>query len=94
MCDLLISISYCFIMQEGTVVTSVVRRLLLNFITRPRIPFSGTGYPVYSDGNQPGVLQRVGSAAGMVVSSFYACPFISVIYLLSITSYLSSSTSS
>lgn len=48
--------------------TSVVRRLLLNFITRPRIPFSGTSYPVYSDGNQPGVLQRVGSAAGMVVS--------------------------
>lgn len=53
--------------QEATVVTSVVRRLLLNFITRPRIPFNSTSYPVYSDGNQPGVLQRVGSAAGMLV---------------------------
>lgn len=58
-------LSFDFILQDGTVVTSVVRRLLLNFITRPRIPFTSTAYPVYSVGNQPGVLQRVGSAAGM-----------------------------
>lgn len=63
--------------QEATVVTSVVRRLLLNFITRPRIPF--TSYPVYSDGNQPGVLQRVGSAA----ANFVLLPYYTFNYLVS-----------
>ncbi|XP_020273400.1 dymeclin isoform X3 [Asparagus officinalis] len=66
-------------LQEGTVVTSVVRRLLLNFITRPRIPFRGTAYPVYSDGNEPGVLQRVGSAA----ANFVLLPYYTFNYLVS-----------
>ncbi|KAF3332410.1 Dyggve-Melchior-Clausen syndrome protein [Carex littledalei] len=51
-------------LQESDIVTSVVRRLLLNFITRPHVPFNGSSYPVFSDNGEPGVLQRVGSAAG------------------------------
>ncbi|KAK1289593.1 hypothetical protein QJS10_CPB18g01227 [Acorus calamus] len=49
--------------QESAVVGSVVRRLLLNYIARPRIPYNNSVYPIFSDGSQPGVLQRVGSAA-------------------------------
>lgn len=46
-------------------VASVVRRLLLNFITRPRIPFNDSSYSIFSEESGPGVLQKVGSAAGM-----------------------------
>ncbi|KAF2290167.1 hypothetical protein GH714_003820 [Hevea brasiliensis] len=49
--------------QESSLVSLVVRRLLLNYIMRPRIPLNSTSYPVFSEGSQPGVLQRVGSAA-------------------------------
>ena len=51
-------------------VAAVLRRLLFNFIMRPRVPFNGSNYPVFPEGSQPGVLQRVSSAAGMVISSF------------------------
>jgi dymeclin len=43
----------------------VVRKLLLNFVTRPKFPQNGS-HPVFSDDGRPGVLQRVGSAAGNV----------------------------
>lgn len=66
-------------LQESTVVISVVRRLSLNFITRPHIPYGGATYPVYSDGNQPGVLQRVGSAA----ANFVLLPYYTLNYLVS-----------
>lgn len=46
----------------------VVRRLLLNYITGPSIPLNSASYSIFSEGSQPGVLQRVSSAAGMVVS--------------------------
>ena len=60
----MVSVFYLF--QESLLVNSVVRRLLLNYITRPRIPLNSASYPVFSDSIQPGVLQRVGSAAGML----------------------------
>jgi len=46
-------------------VASVVQKLLLNFVTRPKIPLNAS-HPVFSDDGRPGVLQRVGSAAGNV----------------------------
>ena len=57
-----------FIVQESSLVGLVVRRLLLNYINRPRIPLNGVSYSIFSEEHQPGVLQRVGSAAGMAVS--------------------------
>lgn len=42
---------------------SVVQKLLLNFVARPKIPLNAS-HPVFSDDGRPGVLQRVGSAAG------------------------------
>ena len=44
---------------------SVVQKLLLNFVTRPKISLNAS-HPVFSDDGRPGVLQRVGSAAGNV----------------------------
>lgn len=52
--------------QESSLVSIVVRKLLLNYMMRPRFSNSGT-YTIYSEGNQPGVLQRVGSAAANIV---------------------------
>jgi hypothetical protein len=46
-------------------VASMVQKLLLNFVTRPKIPLNAS-HPVFSDDGRPGVLQRVGSAAGNV----------------------------
>lgn len=63
-CTLIIS-ALCYL-QENSLVTLVVRRLLLNYIIRPRIPLNSASFPVFSEGSQPGVFQRVGSAAGMV----------------------------
>ncbi|OMO54684.1 Dymeclin [Corchorus capsularis] len=58
--------------QESSLVSMVVRRLLLNYITRPRIPSSSAAsYSIFSEESQPGVLQRVGSAA----ASFVLLPF-------------------
>ncbi|KAF6173382.1 hypothetical protein GIB67_027077 [Kingdonia uniflora] len=54
--------------QESSLVGLVVRKLLLNYITRPKIPFNGASYSIFSEGGgQPGVLQKVGSAAANLV---------------------------
>ena len=47
----------------------VVQKLLSNFVRRPQIPLNGS-HPVFSDDGGPGVLQRVGSAAGNAGSFF------------------------
>ncbi|KAF3334314.1 Dyggve-Melchior-Clausen syndrome protein [Carex littledalei] len=60
-------------LQESDIVTSVVRRLLLNFITRPHVPFNGSSYPIFSDNGEPGVLQRVGSAANIKCRKWLIC---------------------
>uniref|UniRef100_A0A1D1YGV8 Dymeclin n=1 Tax=Anthurium amnicola TaxID=1678845 RepID=A0A1D1YGV8_9ARAE len=65
--------------QESSLICSVVRKLLVNFITRPRIPFSGSSYPLFSEEIQPGVLQRVGSAA----ANFVLLPYYTFNYLVS-----------
>ncbi|KAF8369494.1 hypothetical protein HHK36_032488 [Tetracentron sinense] len=57
--------------QESSLVGLVVRRLLLNYITRPDIPLNGTSYSIFSGGGQPGVLQKVSSAA----ANFVLFPF-------------------
>ncbi|KAK6146036.1 hypothetical protein DH2020_019905 [Rehmannia glutinosa] len=49
--------------QESSLVNSVVHKLLLNYIINPSIPLNSLSYTIFSDGNQPGVLRRVGSAA-------------------------------
>ncbi|XP_020579744.1 dymeclin isoform X2 [Phalaenopsis equestris] len=64
--------------QDGDIVASVVRRLLLNFIGRSSMPFS-SHYTIYSNGNQSGVLQRVGSAAANIV----LLPYYTFNYLVS-----------
>ncbi|TQD70023.1 hypothetical protein C1H46_044446 [Malus baccata] len=56
---------------ESSLVLSVVRRLLLSYITGPSISLNTSSYSVYSEGSQPGVLQRVGSAA----ANFMLLPF-------------------
>ncbi|PPR90246.1 hypothetical protein GOBAR_AA30442 [Gossypium barbadense] len=58
--------------QESLLVSSVVHRLLLNYIMRPRLPSStAASYSIFFEENQPGVLQRVGSAA----ANFVLLPF-------------------
>ncbi|KAI3469624.1 hypothetical protein Pfo_026287 [Paulownia fortunei] len=49
--------------QESSLVNVVVRKLLLNYITRPQFPVNSSSSMILSEGNQPGVLRRVGSAA-------------------------------
>ncbi|KAJ1402570.1 Dyggve-Melchior-Clausen syndrome protein [Sesbania bispinosa] len=53
--------------QDSSLVGSVVHKLLLNFITRPSVPFNRTTYSIFYDGSQSSVLQRVGSAAANIV---------------------------
>ncbi|CAK9171178.1 unnamed protein product [Ilex paraguariensis] len=57
--------------QESSLVGLIVRKLLLNYITQLRFALSSSSYNLFSEGNQPGVLQRVGSAA----ASFVLLPF-------------------
>lgn len=57
-------------MQKKDVINLVVRRLLLNYIARPQFPSTTASYAIFADGNQPGVLQRVGSAAGNIIVIF------------------------
>lgn len=57
---------YLLFLQDSSLVGSVVRKLLLNFIARPSVPFNRTAYSIFYDGSQSSVLQGVGSAAGMV----------------------------
>lgn len=61
-------------MQEKAVINLVVRRLLLNYMARPQFPYTTASYAIFTEGNQPGVLQRVGSAAGNITFIFiYLC---------------------
>jgi hypothetical protein len=53
------------VIQETSLIGLVVCKLFLNYITRPRFP--SNNYTIFSDGSQPGVLQRVGSAAASLV---------------------------
>nr|KYP74983.1 Dymeclin [Cajanus cajan] len=52
--------------QDSSLVDSVVRRLLLNFMVRSNVPFNRATYSII-DGSQSSVLQRVGSAAANIV---------------------------
>ncbi|XP_042065376.1 dymeclin-like isoform X2 [Salvia splendens] len=49
--------------QESSLVNMVVHRLLLNYITRPQFSVNTSSSILFSEGNQPGVLRRVSSAA-------------------------------
>ncbi|XP_027156553.1 uncharacterized protein LOC113757503, partial [Coffea eugenioides] len=49
--------------QESSLVSLVVSKLLLNYIRRPNFPIDSSSYSIFSEVNQTGVLQRVGSAA-------------------------------
>ncbi|XP_004296579.1 PREDICTED: dymeclin [Fragaria vesca subsp. vesca] len=57
--------------QESSLVILVVRRLLLNYITGRSIPLNSASYSIFSEGSQPGVIQRVSSAA----ANFMLLPF-------------------
>ncbi|KAG5124491.1 hypothetical protein JHK82_031228 [Glycine max] len=52
---------------DSHLVTSVVCNLLLNYITRPRVPFNRASYSILYDGSQNSVLKRVSFVAGMGV---------------------------
>ncbi|OEL23641.1 Dymeclin [Dichanthelium oligosanthes] len=67
-------------LQDSSIVVSVVQKLLLNFVTRPKFPQNGS-HPVFSDDGRPGVLQRVGSAA----ANFVLLPYYTFNYLVSST---------
>jgi len=56
---------HSYLLQDGHLVSSVVCKLLLNYITRPRVPFNRASHPIFYDGSENSVLKRVGSAAGM-----------------------------
>lgn len=51
-------------MQETSIVCLVVRKLLMNYVSQPHFPVDIEFYAISSK-DQRGVLQRVGSAAGM-----------------------------
>ncbi|XP_027365717.1 dymeclin isoform X2 [Abrus precatorius] len=53
--------------QDSSLVGSVVRRLLLNFIAHANVPLNRATYSIFYDGSQSSVLQRVGSAAANIV---------------------------
>ncbi|KAK7393723.1 hypothetical protein VNO78_22287 [Psophocarpus tetragonolobus] len=53
--------------QDAHLVTSVVSKLLLNYTTRPRVPFNRLSYSIFYDGSQNSVLKRVGAAAANIV---------------------------
>jgi hypothetical protein len=66
-------------------VALVVQKLLLNFVNRPQIPLNGS-HPIFSDDGGPGVLQRVGSAAGNAGSFF--CIEVIIVYCIIIMIYV------
>ncbi|KAH7522247.1 hypothetical protein FEM48_Zijuj07G0118200 [Ziziphus jujuba var. spinosa] len=53
--------------QESSLVILVVRKLLVNYMMRRSIPLSSASYSIFPEESQPGVLQRVGSAAANIV---------------------------
>ncbi|KAK8957880.1 hypothetical protein KSP39_PZI000527 [Platanthera zijinensis] len=64
--------------QADDLVTFVVRRLLLNFIAASQIPFRAS-HTIYSNEDQSGVLQRVGSAAGTKKEELTGLLFLSIV---------------
>ncbi|KAL5222506.1 hypothetical protein ABZP36_027219 [Zizania latifolia] len=65
-------------LQDSSIVSCVVQKLLLNFVKRPQIPLNGS-HPVFSEDGGPGVLQRVSSAA----ANFVLLPYYTFNYLVS-----------
>lgn len=53
--------------QDSSLVSLVVRKLLLNYISQPGMPFKSASYSIFYEGSEPSVLQRVGSAAANFV---------------------------
>ncbi|KAK7279271.1 hypothetical protein RJT34_24318 [Clitoria ternatea] len=53
--------------QDGNLVSSVVCKLLLNYINRPSVPFNRASYSIFYNENQNSVLKIVGSAAANIV---------------------------
>ncbi|XP_078430945.1 dyggve-melchior-clausen syndrome protein [Wolffia australiana] len=64
--------------QGSAVISSVVHKLLTNYITRPHISFSGPGFSTSIREMQRGVLQRISSAA----ANFVLLPYYTFNYLL------------
>ncbi|KAL2922720.1 Formamidopyrimidine-DNA glycosylase [Bienertia sinuspersici] len=50
--------------QEASLVALVVSKLLLTYISQPRSAFNVASYSTFPERSKPGVLQKVGSAAG------------------------------
>ena len=65
--QLLLLIKRVPLLQESSLVNMVVHRLLLNYITRPQFSVNTSSSILFSEGNQPGVLRRVSSAAGITL---------------------------
>lgn len=57
-------------MEKKDVINLVVRRLLLNYISRSQFPSTTASYEIFAEEIQPGVLQRVGSVAGNIIVIF------------------------
>ncbi|XP_075085652.1 uncharacterized protein LOC107769949 [Nicotiana tabacum] len=53
--------------QPTSLVNLVIRKLLLNYVAQLRFPLKASSYYIFSEGYQPGVLQRVGSVAANLV---------------------------
>lgn len=53
--------------QDSSLVTLVVRKLLVNYISQHGMSFKSANYSIFYEGSQPSVLQRVGSAAANFV---------------------------
>ncbi|KAK6780924.1 hypothetical protein RDI58_023108 [Solanum bulbocastanum] len=53
--------------QPTSLVNLAIRKLLVNYIMRPRFPLKASSYYIFSEGYRPGVLQRVGSVAANLV---------------------------
>lgn len=53
--------------QPTSLVNVVIRKLLLNYVAQLRFPLKASSYYIFSEGYQPGVLQRVGSFAANLV---------------------------
>ncbi|MCO5571541.1 hypothetical protein L7F22_025284 [Adiantum nelumboides] len=66
-------------LQEPALVSSVVRKLLLSYIARVPLPTDAPHYFNLSSPNQPGMLQRVGLAAAIVLR----LPYYTYNYLVS-----------
>ncbi|XP_051129403.1 uncharacterized protein LOC127250263 isoform X2 [Andrographis paniculata] len=50
-------------LQESSLVNLVVRKLMHNYIMRTKVPLNSSIYAILYEGNQDGILKKVGSAA-------------------------------